>query len=181
MSELVKVTCRALIRGADIQSSETRRRHDASVAAVWQQHDAQAAQVAYRQNTFAPINKLSLEVLSDTPCFTSRIEFNFVEWRFLRHIKTIKRLAMVERYWLQAVLSTLQIWSTLEDTMSPKQLELASMLKKKSIDRSVPTTVSVLVIRTVTTTMKITFIAPSSLRWSTQLCVPIHFSKEPPL
>ncbi|KAG9024273.1 hypothetical protein FRB95_011731 [Tulasnella sp. JGI-2019a] len=96
MSELVKVACQALIREAGTQSSEAWQRHDANIAAVQGQRDAQAAQVAYRQNTFAPINKLPIEVLSGTLFFASLNECSFDEWRFLSHTETIRRLAMVE-------------------------------------------------------------------------------------
>ncbi|KAG8986345.1 hypothetical protein FRB93_005341 [Tulasnella sp. JGI-2019a] len=121
LSELIKVACEALVREADTQSGDLRREHDASALAYRRRRDAQAAAEAYRHNLLVPINNLPVEVFSNILIFTS------ARWYLqgLDHIRGIRTLATVGRYWKEVVFSTPQLWSTLQESMTPKQLDLA--------------------------------------------------------
>ncbi|KAG8874088.1 hypothetical protein FRB97_006178 [Tulasnella sp. 331] len=118
MSELIKVACQALVREADIQSSDLRHEHDARALAYRRRRDAQVAELAYRQNTLAPINNLPFEVLSDIIVLTVATSVGSIH-------KVLLTLATVVKHWKEVVFSTPRLWSKLEESMSPTQLELA--------------------------------------------------------
>ncbi|KAG8986323.1 hypothetical protein FRB95_013937 [Tulasnella sp. JGI-2019a] len=121
LSELIKLACEALAREADIQSCDLRREHDASALAYRRQRDAQAADLAYCHNLLAPVNNLPVEVFSNVLIFAS------VGWSptGLNHNKALRALATVGKYWKEVVFSTPQLWSTLQENMSPKQVNSA--------------------------------------------------------
>ncbi|KAG9017268.1 hypothetical protein FRB93_007381 [Tulasnella sp. JGI-2019a] len=136
LSEVIKVACQALIREADTQSNSARRRYDTQSNSARRRYDTnidafrrycaiEAAKLAYRENSLAPINKLPFEVLSHILTFVPNNG-----WGNFSHTQVIRTLTIVGKHWMQVVFSTPQLWSTLEENMSPKQLGLAMRRSK---------------------------------------------------
>ncbi|KAG8881035.1 hypothetical protein FRB97_000224 [Tulasnella sp. 331] len=120
LSELIKVACQALVREADIQSGVLRHKHDTSAAEFRRQRDSKAAALAYRQNSLVPISNLPVELFSNIIILAS-----LEGWGHLSHIDVVGTLVMVSKHWSDVVFATPQLWSTLEEVMSQKQLVLS--------------------------------------------------------
>ncbi|KAG8843763.1 hypothetical protein FRB96_003725 [Tulasnella sp. 330] len=74
-----------------------------------------------------PINNIPLELFNNIVFLAS-----LGDWGHLSHMDVVGTLAMISRRWAEVVFSTPQFWSTLEETMSQKQL-VQSIERSKGI------------------------------------------------
>ncbi|KAG8854298.1 hypothetical protein FRB96_007703 [Tulasnella sp. 330] len=120
LPELVKVACQALVLEADIQSSELRRRHEARVIEFRRQNSPRETPSAAIHNALAPINNLPVELFSNILLIAS-----LDGWGRKSHHDVCGILGSVGKHWFEVVISTPQFWSTLDERMPLKHLQLA--------------------------------------------------------